>query len=274
MNIIDDDDAIIQFIRDRFEENLAVLQLEGGHALAPEVKESARNQVLLYWRKLRDVAERITDTEVKLSLPGQYTPQGREFCIEGVVDIIRDNDRTVMYDVKTHDADVIEADKGSYEAQLNVYAHIWQNLRGQQLDATAIICTAYPLTMREALRENDDERMEFELARWNPLIDIPFSEDHVQQTITEFGKVVDQIEGRDFAPPALERLKGRLPGMNTVFAVHVCRNCDARFSCAAYRDYARGSRGGAESRFRQYLDDFGDDAERTDRIVSGLGDAS
>lgn len=266
------DDDINQFIRDRFEENLAVLQMEGGHALAGEVKESALNQVLLYWRKLRDVAERITDTEVKLSLPGQRTPQGREFTIEGVVDIIRENDRVVMYDVKTHDADAIEADKGSYERQLNVYAHIWQNLRGQQLDETAIICTAYPQTMREALRENDGDRIEFELKRWNPLIDIPFSAEHVGQTIQEFGEVVDQIEGRAFGPPPLEKLMSRLPGIRTTFAVHVCRNCDARFSCSAYRDYARGSRGGAESRFRQYLDDFGDDAERTERIVAGLVD--
>ena len=85
-----------------FNDNFETLKLEGGHALAPDVKRTALQQVLMYWRKLHDIAEKVTDTEVKLNLPQQHTPAGRVFGIEGVVDIVRENDRIVMYDIKTH----------------------------------------------------------------------------------------------------------------------------------------------------------------------------
>src|SRR5207247_1478903 len=116
------------------DQNLAELQADRGHALAPQVRETARKQVKLYWRRLRDIATRVTDTEVRLGLTGEVTPAGRPFAIEGVVDIVRDERRTVLYDVKTHPEKAIRASATEYEAQLNVYAHIWQTLRGERLD--------------------------------------------------------------------------------------------------------------------------------------------
>ena len=50
-----------------------------------------------------------------------------------MVDIVREHDRTTMYDIKTHDPEFIEANKDFYQQQLNVYAYIWQNLRAQGL---------------------------------------------------------------------------------------------------------------------------------------------
>lgn len=117
------------YIRNIFEQNFELLRLESGGSIAPDVKATALQQVLLYWRFLRDVAENVTDTEVHLSLPGCESPKGRDYTIEGIVDIVRDNDRTIMYDVKTHDADYVRANLPMYEEQLNVYAHIWQRLR-------------------------------------------------------------------------------------------------------------------------------------------------
>jgi len=96
---------IESFIRQVFEENFELLAAESGHTISAASKETALQQVLLYWRKLRDVAEHVTDTEVHLTLPGQYTPQGREYAIEGVVDIVREDDRILMYDIKAHDAE-------------------------------------------------------------------------------------------------------------------------------------------------------------------------
>ena len=52
-----------------------------------------------------------------------------------------------MYDVKTHDAEAVRANL-TLERQLNVYAHIWQNLRGQGLDEPAVISTALPEGLR------------------------------------------------------------------------------------------------------------------------------
>jgi len=266
------DQEVEQKIHEFFDSNFETLKLEGGHALTADVKRTALMQVILYWRKLRSVAEKVTDTEVKLNLPSQHTPHGREFGIEGVVDIVRENDRTVMYDIKTHNADAILANTELYERQLNVYAHIWQNLHTHPLDETAVICTQYPNAITAALRDQDERRLEYELKRWNPLIDIPFNEDNVQDTIEDFGRIVDEIEDGQFAPPPIKILRERAPGAQTAFAVQVCRNCDARFSCESYREYVRGgnSRGSFDTLFRQYLDDFGTADERDEVKLAAL----
>jgi hypothetical protein len=115
------------FIRQVFEENFELLAAESGHVISAESRAAALQQVLLYWRKLRHVAERVTDTEVHLTLPGQRSPRGREYSIEGVVDIVREDDRVVMYDIKTHEADYVRANLDLYRQQLNVYAHIWRS---------------------------------------------------------------------------------------------------------------------------------------------------
>ena len=263
-------DDIEQRINEFFEENLAALALESGHSLSPEVRETARQQVLMYWRKLNDIAERITDTEVRLSLPQQASPQGRIFAIEGVVDIVREDERVVMYDIKTHDTAAIKANIGDYERQLNVYAHIWQNLRGQHLDETAVICTQLPETLRQATNMRDERRMEHELARWEPVIPIPFEPEHVVETVQAFGEIVDRIEDGAFTPVALATLQTRLPGTTRTFASEICRRCDARFSCASYRAYAHVASQGVEARFGQYFDDFGDATEQSERIISSL----
>lgn len=257
-------------IRRMFEENYELMRLEGGHALSADVKEAALNQVLFYWHKMRDVAENVTDTEVKLNLPEQITPQGRKYGIEGVVDIIREDERTVMYDIKTHDSDYVRANTAEYEKQLNVYAHIWQGLRGQELDQTAIIATSYPSSIRNAIAANDEKHLVKKLESWNPLIDIPFNQENVEETIQEFGEVVDAIESREFAPPSVKRLKSALPGKKYTFAVQVCRNCDARFSCSAYRNYIRSSASKADSLLKRYLNDFGSDLERENWRFSNL----
>src|ERR1035437_1313711 len=82
---------IIEKIQEFFEDNYESMRLEGGHALTQHVKELALRQVLLYYKKMQDVAYKVTDTEVKLTLPDQKTPKGRNFTIEGVVVIVRED---------------------------------------------------------------------------------------------------------------------------------------------------------------------------------------
>jgi len=260
------EDDIEKLILDFFDENFEALRLEAGHSLAPEVKATALYQVLLYWRRLRDVASRVTDTEVRLNLPEQISPRGRKFGIEGVVDIVREIDRTIMYDIKTHDVDAIRGNLDTYEKQLNVYAYIWQNLRGQPLDETIVISTNYPEVIKEALASEDEARLEYELPRWNPLVEIPYSVESVEETIREFGEVVDAIEDGNFAAPS----QSRLPGTKTIFAVNVCRNCDARFSCGSYRSYALSAQRTVERTFPTYFNDIGTEIERGDWVISAL----
>ncbi len=267
------DDAIDVLIEQSFERNLAELQADKGHALAPEVRANALNQVKLYWKRLREIAEKVTDTEVRLSLPGQETASGRRFTIEGIVDIVREKDRIVLYDIKTHDADEIRGNLGEYEKQLNVYAHIWQGLRGEPLDETAVICTRYPRAVEAALLEGNEAAVDNAVAEWDPVIPIPFDANRVDEIIGEFGGVVDQIEDHQFEPRDIAALKTREPGLRAVFAVAVCRNCDARFSCHSYRDYAVGARTPTEGRFRQYVDEVPDDLEQEVTRLAAL-DAS
>ncbi|MEN4100990.1 MAG: PD-(D/E)XK nuclease family protein [Anaerolineaceae bacterium] len=251
------------YIRQVFEQNYEELRLDSGHAITPDVKQTALQQVLLYWRVLREVAENVTDTEVRLSLPGQETPQGRDYSIEGIVDIVRDNDRTVMYDIKTHSADYVRANLDIYEQQLNVYAYIWQELRRQQLDEMAVVATDYPEQVRDALFHQNEDELAYALSQWHPLVPIDFDRQRVEQTVREFGTVVDAIEEGHFSPPPLERLNEIMPGTRSIrFGTHVCRNCDARFSCASYRQYAWTGRQVAERSVMQYFTELTSDLEQ------------
>jgi hypothetical protein len=252
------------FIREVFEQNCEELRLDSGNAITPDVKQMALNQVLLYWRVMREVAENVTDTEVRLSLPSNETPCGRDYTIEGVVDILRVNDRTIMYDIKTHNADYVRANLDLYEDQLNVYAHIWQNLRRQPLDEMAVIATDLPDEVRDALASGNDEQLTYALGQWQPLVPIKFDPHRVEETIHEFGKVVDAIEDGRFAPPPVEKLQENIPGKHNIrFGTHICRNCDARFSCASYRQYAwLGGKQVGDRAIMQYVQDPVSDAEQ------------
>lgn len=264
-------ETIEQFILRRFDENFKRLKVESGHGLSPEIKEAAKRQVLLYWRKLKEVAETITDTEVRLNLAGQRTPKNRPFNIEGVVDIVRGEGRTVMYDLKTHDPEYIRKNELEYERQLNVYAYIWHKLRKRDLDETAVIATRLPDPLNAAWenKERSPEVLSDELQKWDPVIPFPFNTAHVDGVIQEFGRIVDAIEDGMYFPPVPKRLKKAEVGKET-FATRVCRNCDARFSCASYRKYIKNSRSRDLPRFRDIYEDAGTESDRKARIDAGL----
>ncbi len=253
-----------------FEQNYEMLKLEGGHALTPDVRQAALTQVLFYFRKLHSIAEKVTDTEVKLTLPDKTTPDDRKFSIEGVVDIVREDDEVWMYDIKTHDPDYIAGNIQYYQEQLNVYAHIYENLRGNKLDHTAVISTSFPANLRTAIVSGDAVRIEQEILKWNPLIEIPCDPSKVQKTIENFAKTVDKIETNCFEPPSINVLAAKVEGTNTNFATRVCRNCDARFSCEAYREYAIQTGTRTQSNFKKYFEDYGNDLEQEEFITANI----
>jgi len=263
-------DEIEEKIRERFELNYEILKAEGGHALTNDVKEVALNQILFYYRKMRSVADRITETEVKLSLPDQFTPLGRRFTIEGIVDIVSEQGKVTMYDIKTHDTDFIRTNKDIYERQLNVYAYIWENLRKNKLDHTAIISTSLPPSLRAAIRLRNEERIKAEIEKWDPVIPIGFNEERINETIEDFAKVVDKIETHSFQPPPAETLKNKIEGSNVNFALRVCGNCDARYSCESYREYALQTGIRTAKDFKKYFEDYRDDVEQENFISSNL----
>lgn len=259
-------------LREMFEENYELLLADGGHALSPEVKNAALNQVLLYWRKLKGIATKVTDTEVLLVLPDQKSPEGRNYTIEGVVDIVQEEGRTVMYDIKTHDAAYVQQHRDLYEGQLNVYAHIWQNLRGQPLDETAIIATSYPLPVRRALQPPvDAAKLAKALDAWQPVVPIPFDQAKVDDTIADFGATVDDIENCVFQPPSVADLKVKSGAKGRAFGQDVCGNCDGRFSCGSYRDYARATGHRQEVQWLAFLQQA-DAQDRDERLGAALED--
>ena len=253
---------IEQELKELFEENYTMLRLEGGHALTADVKEAAWKQVLYYYRKLRSVAERVSETEVKLTLPDQYTAQERRFTIEGVVDIVAEQDQVWMYDIKTHDPDFIRANRGYYEKQLNVYAHIWERLRGERLDQTAVISTAFPRAMKAAMDSKNESSIVHEFEKWEPVIPVDFDHGRVAETVTDFARVVDNIENHSFEAPSLDYLTRKIEGTNVTFANRTCRNCDGRYSCSAYREYAIQSGAKTSADFRKYYEQYRDDVDQ------------
>ena len=261
---------IIDKIKEYFEDNYELMRLEGGHAVTEDIKQLALTQVLYYFTKMREVATKVTDTEVKLTLPDQKTPKGRNFTIEGIVDIVRDDNETWMYDIKTHETAYIESNKELYEKQLNVYAHIWQQLRGQSLDKTAIISTAYPEGLKQAHLLNDQFRIQYELSKWNPIIELDFDQEKVQEVVDHFAEIVDCIEEKKFKPAPVETLRATMEGTNALFGTRVCRNCDVRFSCASYREFATSKGKGERGSFRKYFDDFGSDTDKEEWVNANL----
>lgn len=258
-----EDAEVEQHIREFFDHNYDLLRQEGGHVLAEGAKRQALEQSLLYWRKLKAIATSVTETEVKLALPGQVTPQGRPFVIEGVVDIVREGDEVRMYDLKTHEEREVRAERDLYKDQLNVYAHIWKGIRRQALNGTAIIATRLPPELREALRSGDPAAINAAMNAWEPVVDLPFDENEVARTIEDFGRCVDAIEDGEFAPPPPDALgqsrgtrkrkdHGTIAGARAesapTFAQIHCRNCDARFSCVSYRSYMK-LQGGSSQRW-------------------------
>jgi hypothetical protein len=261
---------IIEKIREFFDENYELMRLEGGHAITEDVKQLALTQVLYYFNKMRDVANKVTDTEVKLTLPDQKSPKGRNFTIEGVVDIVRDDNETWMYDIKTHDTEYIISNKELYSKQLNVYAHIWQQLRGNALDKTAIISTAYPEGLKQAHLLNDPFRIQYELSKWNPLVELEFDQQKVQEVVSDFAQTVDCIEDKQFKPASVETLESNLLGSKAKFGQRICRECDARFSCSSFREYVQEKGKGVRGNFAKYFNDYGSDADKEDWVNANL----
>lgn len=259
-------------IKDYFELNYEMMRYEAGHDITADIRELAFKQVLYYWRKMQDVAERITETEVKLSLPDQVSPEGRRFNIEGVVDIVREDNETYMYDLKTHDLDYIRYNIDLYEKQLNIYAHIWKGLRGNQLDHSCIISTAIPARLKDAIRSGDENFEKVEMDKWNPLVEIKLQQERINQLIIDFGTVVDDIENSRFSPSSLKQLKERAVGGNSKenYATRVCRNCDARYSCSSYREYAAQTQGKNLYNFKQFWLDPISDVEQEEWLEGNI----
>ena len=69
-----DEKILEEKLEEFFEANFQYLKETNGHTIDSRMKEHAHDQVLYYWKKNRDLIEKATRSEVKLSLPEQQTP--------------------------------------------------------------------------------------------------------------------------------------------------------------------------------------------------------
>lgn len=223
-------------LREIFEDNYEELKYETGRSITLNMKEFAWQQVKLYYEKMGSVAKNMTEAEVKLILPEQLTPKGRKYTMEGVVDVIETDDKITMYDIKTHNSEEVRNDKDVYKGQLNVYAHMWKNLKGTEIDNMAVIATTPPSEVRQATSIGDEVAVDI-IDDWNPIVELEVDNNEVEKQIKCFGETVDKIEDGEFKAPTLDRLKETKKGQKAPFGTAVCRHCDARHSCNSYSQY-------------------------------------
>jgi len=230
---------IEDFIKLRLKENLKLMQAETGQRVNQNVVIAAERQALAYWHTMHLLAEKITETEVKLSLPECSTPKGRTFTIEGVVDIVKEDSGMSIYDIKTMPRDYVEKNKLKFAMQLNVYAHILGGLKGVKVKKAAVIATAPADNIKRKFNTAHFKDFIVMLKSMDPFVDIPLNEDSITDTITKFGEIVDRIQDGDFKPKSVDELKRKDTegGKTRQFGTDVCRNCDARFSCSSYRKF-------------------------------------
>lgn len=230
-----DGDEVEAFILEAFENELALAEEETGFRANAFARREALRQVLLYWRKLKTVAEKVEETEVRLVLPNRVSPGGRRYNLDGVVDIVADASGTRMYDLKTHEPEYVHAHPEDYAAQLAVYATIYEELKGRRIDGTGVVATSLPLKLRAAINRNDPAAIDKEYQGWEPLIDLPLTRESRDKTIEDFGRVVDCIEEGRFPPLPPDRLDEDYAGRGHSVGERICQNCDIRYSCSSYR---------------------------------------
>jgi len=65
---------------------------------------------------------------------------------------------------------------------------------------------------------------------------------------------------------------GQKDGRTETFATRVCLNCDARFACGSYQQYAQSGGVREATMVRRYYEDFGGEEEREQRMVATIPD--
>ena len=248
-------DDIEQFIR-QASRRTSTTRAESGHALSPEVKNAAFQQVLHYWRRLHDLAERITDTEVRLNLPNARRRAGSSASRAWWTSSARRNGRRCTTSRPTTRSSSARTGTLPGPAQ-HLRAHLVQ-ARGAAPGQTAVISTHLPAAVKDAISGGDAETIADEMGRWEPVIPIRFDADNVETTIQDLGKVVNRIEGGKCSSASVARLRKR-DGERT-FGDRVCGSCDVR-NRARLREYADAPRGRIPPGSRRNYAPLADDAE-------------
>ena len=148
-----------QTIREAFEANYEQLRAESGHALSMDVREAALQQVLLYWRKLHELAEKITETEVRLE---SATKRRQRAGSSGSRESSILCETRPYHHVRHQDprSRVHRCQQGVSIRSNSTSTHTFGRTSAVKLDETAIISTHVPLHIREMIEGSDPVKRE------------------------------------------------------------------------------------------------------------------
>ncbi|MGC8483409.1 MAG: ATP-dependent DNA helicase [Thermodesulfobium sp.] len=195
--VLDKKDFTTSDIENWLEQNYKALLLSGLRPISQTQKEVALKQVINYFKQNHDILERISETEVNVSV------EKEDYIITGKIDLLTSKDgKFEILDFKTppkqeNNSELIDR----YFKQLCLYGYILKERYGKPVEKMYIYWTS-------------EER------RKDALMEMRYSEKDVEEAGRYFDEVVRKIKEENFKvsiPPDTEK---------------VCRECDFRFYCS------------------------------------------
>ncbi|SDD08756.1 DNA helicase-2 / ATP-dependent DNA helicase PcrA [Desulfurella multipotens] len=195
--VLDKKDFTTSDIENWLEQNYKALLLSGLRPISQTQKEVALKQVINYFKQNQDILERISETEVDVSV------EKEDYIITGKIDLLTSKDgKFEILDFKTppkqeNNSELIDR----YFKQLCLYGYILKERYGKPVEKMYIYWTS-------------EER------RKDALMEMRYSEKDVEEAGRYFDEVVRKIKEENFKvsiPPDTEK---------------VCRECDFRFYCS------------------------------------------
>ena len=184
-------------ISDWFNANYTHLSRQERLYLSPGVQNAALEHVLKYARRERGTWDRLSETEVEVSLVKEA------YLLKGHVDLIRgEGDTLEIVDFKSEKKPDLLSEREKverYRRQLEVYAHIIEGRTGQRISKMHLYYTG-----------EDDSY---------PYISFDKDARSIDQTMEVFDGIVERIENKDFEIASRPE--------------KLCRNCDLKAYCDA-----------------------------------------
>ena len=232
---MNDEIKIEEKLREFFEANYEYLKESSGHSINELMKERAFEQVLIYWKKHRQMILDGKVSSMQISVPNLRTPnKAIPYSIEGMIDVLEKDGKRSLFDVTTNSREQIEDDIDLYKDELNLYAYELERMKESDIGGTFVLSTSMPRDVRYALKNGNASELEHALANWNPIVPVQHSHDVLESAVKKVGEVVEKIQNCEFDPPSPSVLKKEFKDGRT-FCSHICENCDIRKSCEAFK---------------------------------------
>ena len=162
---MNDEIKIEEKLREFFEANYEYLKESSGHSINELMKERAFEQVLIYWKKHRQMILDGKVSSMQISVPNLRTPnKAIPYSIEGMIDVLEKDGKRSLFDVTTNSREQIEDDIELYKYELNLYAYELDRMKESDIGGTFVLSTSMPRDVRYALKNGNASELEHALA--------------------------------------------------------------------------------------------------------------